>query len=721
MKPIKILLAAFVLCGPILARAQSQSDYERTVQSPPDDGGGPSLYFSTASGAPTAGHMMSTGADAMKAYGLARLKEPGYFGGSDEAYRIDSSEFTGGVLVSGSATTEYLAGGAGAVSLIFKTPASLDEYQSLISRGYYNNSGLGYLEIRIRGGALAVGYNGNQVEKIGRLKPDTWYYVALTYDLGSKGLKWYLGEAGSETLNTGSLVLDGAGDATKAIGIGGRINDARFEGAMENVAIWNRALLPQAIEAQFAALGGKSSEPDLSSAPPADAPPAAPARAVAYAASGNPAKKLPSEKPSIVLIVADDLGYGDLGSYGDTGFVPTPNIDQLARTGVRFTDAYVTAPVCGPSRYGFMTGRYQQRLGIVDNRDCYAEIPPPDNRIPEGCDVINQPLEREGYVTAMIGKWNLPGYPKTTFKETYSVMHFGADYWPDDSGHYVGVNEPRAVNSSKEPPFWGPKREGDEYLTDRLGRQAVEFIDKHAKEPFFLYLAFNAPHSPLEAKASYRDAVAHLPSEALRFYGAMVLSLDENVGRVLQALQRNGIAENTLVVFTSDNGPTFAFNVGWPEDWPKELLGSTGPLRGRKAQLLEGGIRVPLLISWPDYLPAGATYTEPVSTLDFFPTFCAAVGLPTAHDLDGVNLLPYLSGSASGAPHERLFWQIGAHAAIREGDWKLRTYKGEPVLHNLAEDIGETRDVYKDYPEVAGPMMEKLTAFQAQLPEKVNP
>lgn len=330
----------------------------------------------------------------------------------------------------------------------------------------------------------------------------------------------------------------------------------------------------------------------------------------------------PSEfgNPNIILIIADDLGYGDTGYYdGGNPLVPTPNIDRLAAEGIAFTDAYVTAPMCGPSRFGILCGIYQQRLGVQDNRDCWAEIPGGENRIPPSQKLLNQTLSSAGYVTGIVGKYNLPGYPKTTFDESMSVIHFGADYWPDEKEHYVGVDEPKAISNSKKAPAWGPKKVGEEYLTDRLGRQASEFIDRHADRPFFLYLGFNAPHSPMEAKKSHQAQVRHLPSEALRFYGAMVLSLDENVGRVLSALERNGIKENTLVVLVSDNGPSYAFNVGWPEDWPKELLGSAGPLSGHKSTLLEGGIRVPFTMTWPSRWPTGQVYGQPVSTLDLYP------------------------------------------------------------------------------------------------------
>ncbi|QHI68364.1 sulfatase-like hydrolase/transferase [Tichowtungia aerotolerans] len=431
-------------------------------------------------------------------------------------------------------------------------------------------------------------------------------------------------------------------------------------------------------------------------------------------------------KPNIIMIYADDMGYGDAGCYGGSNLVPTPNIDRLAAEGVRFTDGYVTAPVCGPSRYGLLSGIYQQRLGIQWNNDAYAVLPGrvetlDNNRIPSSQKLIHQTLEAAGYATGMAGKWNLPCYPKTSFQESMSIMHFGGNYFPDADGHYGGVDEAKAQSNFKRI-LWGPERAGDEYLTDRLGRQSVEFIDRHAKEPFFLYLAFNAPHSPLQAKKSHRAAVAHLPSEALRYYGAMLLSMDENVGKVLDALDRHGLTDNTIVAFVSDNGPTFAYNAGWPEEWPKELLGSAGPLNGHKGQYMEGGIRVPYIIRWPARLKGGQVYNEPVNTLDLYPTFCAAAGAAVADgtQLDGVNLLPFLNNEKAGTPHDLLFWHSGVSGAVRRDNWKLYVYQDLHRLFDLREDIGETNDLSQTHPETVAVLLKSYQDFVAQLPPPVS-
>jgi len=438
-----------------------------------------------------------------------------------------------------------------------------------------------------------------------------------------------------------------------------------------------------------------------------------------------------SDRPNFVLIVADDMGYGDAGCYGNTNLVPMPNVDRLAAEGVRFTAGYVTAPACGPSRYGLLMGAYQQRIGVQDNYDTFGNLgegptgeTPENNRIPASHLLLNQTLSRAGYRTCMIGKYNLPGYPKTSFDEEHSVMFFAGDYFPDESGYYGGVDRMEPPGTYKRI-FWGPLREGDEYLTDRLGRQAVEFIERQhtAGNPFFLYLAFNAPHSPMQAKNEHRAVVKHLKSEATKMYGAMLYSLDENVGKVLDALDRLGLAENTVVAFVSDNGPSFAYNVDWPVDWPRELLGSAGPLRGHKGQYYEGGIRVPYIIRWPRRLKAGMVYDKAVSTMDLYPTFCAAADAPIPEEthLDGVNLLPYLEGQDEGDPHEVLFWSWRQWGAVRRGDWKLYAgnRNGKHELYNLRDDLGETTDLSGQYPERVAELEREFQAFLAMQPPKL--
>lgn len=432
-----------------------------------------------------------------------------------------------------------------------------------------------------------------------------------------------------------------------------------------------------------------------------------------------------AERPNIVLIFVDDMGYGDPGCYGGT-LVPTPAIDLIASRGVLFTDGYVTAPVCAPSRYGLLSGAYPQRFGVQWNNDTFDGASGLIRIIPGGHLTIDETLSKAGYVTGMVGKWNLEHYPCTSFEETYSVIHFGADYFPDSKGHYPGVNE-TGPKSGFRDFLWGPVRDRDEYLTDRIGRQAASFIGKHQEEPFFLYVAFNAVHSPFMARQVHRDRVNHIDSEILQYYGAMTLSLDENIQQVLDALERHGLRESTMVVFASDNGPATGetlkkqWKEHWPEEWPGEIIGSAGPLAGRKGQFLEGGIRIPFILSWPGKIGEGTVYREPVTTLDLYPTFCEAAGadVPASTRLDGVSLIPYLTAEKSGEPHSILYWMDRDRGAVRKGDWKLLVRGDRHSLYHLGEDIGETADLSDERPDILTEMEALYLEFKEEMPPPI--
>ena len=419
-------------------------------------------------------------------------------------------------------------------------------------------------------------------------------------------------------------------------------------------------------------------------------------------------------RPNLVIILADDLGYGDTGCYGSK-LVPTPSIDSLARDGVRCTDGYVTASVCAPSRCGLLSGSYNQRFGMQWNDD--------RGKYQFGAHkLLPQALRAAGYVAGHIGKWNVPADPKDCFDEVHELIDWEADYFPDASGHYVGVDSETEHASSKRQGIWGPERPSDEYLTDRIGRRAVEFVEKRKTrdKPFFLYLAFNAVHSPYHAKKDVQARFASL-TPPLNYYAAMIASLDENIGKVLAVLP-----ENTLVAFTADNGPAKMPVKVWPEGWPTDVIaGSAGPLSGHKAQFLEGGIREPFILRWPGHLDAGKVYRQVVSTMDLYPTFLAAAGapLPESTKLDGVNLLPYLRGEKSGALHDVLFWKKDDSGAAREGDWKLLINSWEPKLQlfNLANDIGETRDLAGEKADVLKRLHERWLGWSAPLPPRANP
>jgi arylsulfatase A-like enzyme len=431
----------------------------------------------------------------------------------------------------------------------------------------------------------------------------------------------------------------------------------------------------------------------------------------------------PTTKPNLILIVADDLGYGDPGCYGGK-LAPTPAIDSLARDGVRFTDGYVTAPVCAPSRCGILTGAYNQRFGMQWNED---EWPPRNYVIPPGHLTLPEALRAAGYLTGHLGKWNIPRPAQEAVDEAQDLIGFEADYFPDATGHFQGVDEKVRKNSGKVQGVAGPERLGDEYLTDRLGRHAVEFIErhKHGKKPFFLYLAFNAPHSPYHAKKSTLEKFSGL-QPPLNYYAAMVASMDENIARVLAKLKEAGLADNTVVAFTSDNGPTAALRVGWNADWPANMIvGSAGPLSGHKARFFEGGIREPFILCWPAKLKAGQTYRQPVSAMDFYATFCAAAGapVPAGTKLDGVNLLPHLLGEKTTPPHEILFWKNGDQGAVRQGDWKLILSASQPRLQlfNLAQDIGEKHDLATENPDLVKQLHKAWLDWSVPLPPRANP
>ena len=408
-----------------------------------------------------------------------------------------------------------------------------------------------------------------------------------------------------------------------------------------------------------------------------------------------------SSAPNIVMIFVDDMGYGDPGCYGGRD-IPTPNIDRLAAGGVRFTDGYVTAAVCGPSRMGLLTGAYQQRFGCFWNEDLWAKY---ELTLPDSHKLMPQALAAAGYKTGQVGKWNITPDPRPYVDEAFAVMNWKGAYYPDENGVYLGVDGP---DFRMEPHGWGPPRPGAEYLTDRLTRHAVDFLDRHAEKPFFLYLAYNAPHTPLQADKKYDAQFKHLEHEPNRLYAGMVASLDENLGRVLDKLRDAGLEENTLVALVSDNGPARGSNYlkGWRKDWPKEtLLGSADPLSGHKAKRREGGIRVPFLLRWPAQLQAGQVYEKPVSTLDLYPTFCAATAadVPEGTHLDGVNLLPYLTSKESGEPHDMLFWKPHAGGAVRQGRWKLLIESwgnGKVRLFDLENDLAEANDLASKKPEL---------------------
>jgi arylsulfatase A-like enzyme len=419
---------------------------------------------------------------------------------------------------------------------------------------------------------------------------------------------------------------------------------------------------------------------------------------VALALPGWPQHAKPG-KPNIVVILVDDLGYAELGCQGCKD-IPTPHIDSIARNGVRFTDGYVSCPVCAPTRAGLLTGRYQQRFGLETNpgpqRSAATTYGLPRNEL-----TIAERLKPLGYATGMVGKWHEGYKPDATptrrgFDEFFGFLAGAHGYMPGNTAAAI-LRGTTKINEK-------------EYLTDAFAREAVAFIDRHADEPFFLYLPFNAVHSPLQATEKYLNRFGGITNNKRKTFAAMASAMDDAVGDVLDALRRHGLEENTLVFFVSDNGgPT------------RSTTSRNTPLRGFKAQVYEGGIRVPFLVQWKGRVPAGVVRKQPVIALDILPTAIAAAGGRASPDwkLDGANLMPYLTNEKAPDPHNTLYWRFTKQHALRRGDWKLvKTATGTKwELYNLAEDIGEKNDLAAEMPGRVKELDALWQAWNAQLVE----
>jgi arylsulfatase A-like enzyme len=395
-----------------------------------------------------------------------------------------------------------------------------------------------------------------------------------------------------------------------------------------------------------------------------------------------------ADKPNILVILADDLGYGELGCYGGKD-VPTPHIDSLATNGIRFTDGYVSSSVCSPSRAGLMTGRYGVRFGIELNPGFSHVV-----GLPLSEKTMAELLKPAGYVTGMFGKWHLGFKPAMQptgrgFDEYFGFLG-GAHSYVDAEGDHDSAN---TILRGRQ------KVNAITYLTDDFGREAVAFIGNHTNQPWFVYLPFNATHGPLAAPEKYTGRFPGLQGGRCTFAGTLS-ALDDNVGLVLAKLRALGLEENTLIFFLSDNGA--------PDHG--ETSNSNRPLRGYKAQLLEGGIRIPFIVQWKGHLPAGRTDSRPVIALDILPTLLAAAGLGGQANLDGVNLLPFLAGDKRNLPHEALFWRYDGQRAVRMGDWKFLRMGRKTQLYNLAADIGEKTDLAGREP---GKLKELEAAWQS--------
>lgn len=416
-------------------------------------------------------------------------------------------------------------------------------------------------------------------------------------------------------------------------------------------------------------------------------------------------------RPNILVILADDLGYADLGFQGAKD-IPTPNLDSLAGSGVRFTSGYVTSSICSPSRAGLLTGRSQSRFGHEIN---WEPVPGTENYgLPLTEKTVADQLQAAGYRTGIIGKWHLGESPqfhpnRRGFEEFFGFTGGGHEYFCDG----LKAKPPE----SKAWFYWtllernGVPEKTTGYITTVFGRECADFIHRHKAEPWFLYAAFNAPHTPLEATPELLDRVKNIPDEKRRTYSAMVCGLDDAVGDILKQIRADGLEEKTLIFFLSDNGGPIAHNSS-----------CNAPLRGEKGTMWEGGIRVPFLARWKGVLPAGKAYDRPVSSLDILPTALSAAGAKSiaAQPLDGVDILPFLKGERSGDPHDFLFWRMKPRNiwAVRSGDDKLVMQKTKaPNLFHLAADLGETTDLAGGQPDRRDALQKSFDVWNATLPE----
>ncbi len=399
------------------------------------------------------------------------------------------------------------------------------------------------------------------------------------------------------------------------------------------------------------------------------------------------------KSPNIMIILTDDQGYGDVGFNGSTE-IPTPGIDRIADNGVVFTNGYVSFAVCGPSRAGLITGRYQDRFGFSKN----PLLAPRDSTmgLPQSEETLAQLLKRAGYKTSVLGKWHLGTHPsqhpnKRGFDEFYGFLEGGHRYLPEE-WNLNDISEAKTQYDGYRTKMVRNKEvaEETEYLTDALSREAVDFVKRNSKQPFFLYLAYNAPHSPMQATEKYLARFSHITNEKRRTYAAMLSAVDDGVNNLLNTLNELQLEENTIVFFLSDNGgPT------------NDNASSNKPLRGKKGDFYEGGIRVPFAMQWKGVLPAGTKYHQPVISLDIFGTAAALTGIKPKNEIDGVNLVPFLTGAKAGLPHDALYWR-GSNSekwAIRTSDEKMVILADNPQWFDIRNDIGEMDDLNQTKPE----------------------
>jgi len=419
-------------------------------------------------------------------------------------------------------------------------------------------------------------------------------------------------------------------------------------------------------------------------------------------------KQKPARKPNVVLIFTDDQGSIDVNCYGAKDLY-TENLDRLAAEGTRFTQFYVGAPVCSPSRAALMTGRYPRCAGLLSNAPSDKGRP----GMPTEQVTIAEMMKSAGYATGHVGKWHL-GYTPETMPNgqgyDYSFGHMGGCI--DNYSHFFywqGPNRHDLWHNGKE--VW---HEG-EFFGDLMVDECKKFIDGHKDEPFFLYWAINMPHYPLQGIEKWRKKYEHL-EDPRRIYAAFVSTMDELIGKVVRHLDESGLRENTLIIWLSDHGHSIesrTFSGG----------GSSGDFRGHKFTLWEGGLRVPCIVSWPGRISQNAVRNQMAASIDWMPTIAQYCGVkPPDVNIDGKSIVPVIESADAPSPHDVLHWETGKHWAIRQGDWKLvhngpaTDYKGRKIpkvenfLSNMAEDVTETKNLTEAYPET----VERLTSLHEQ-------
>ena len=418
--------------------------------------------------------------------------------------------------------------------------------------------------------------------------------------------------------------------------------------------------------------------------------------------------EISSQKKNIIFLFADDAGYNDFGFQGSKLF-NTPNLDKLAKEGMVFKEAYTTAAVCGPSRAGLLTGMYQQRFGIEENNvpgymSKSSKLLGDEMGLPLHLKTIADHLKPQGYKSVVFGKWHLGNadryHPlKRGFDEFYGFRGGARSFYELTQKQKIDKQEDRWEHG------FGEYKEPTKYLTDVIADEACDFLERNKKKPFFMYVSFNAVHSPLQATKEDLDKVKHLKGKR-KILAAMTIALDRACGQILDKLKALGLEDDTLIVFANDNGGPDGTNT------------SNYPLSGCKSNHLEGGIRVPCIIKLPKVIKANSTYEKPISMLDMLPTFLNLSGgnASKVKDLDGVDLMPYITGKNKKNPHEVLFWKKENRGVVRSGDWKLLRYPDRPAeLYNIKKDISESHNLAYKHPDKVRELFTLLWNWESQL------